>query len=56
MGLFVMDMEELQTKRSHVKAAIDNLELYLEQNPEEDYDYLIDIASGYLDRAIELEK
>ena len=56
MGLFVVDLEKPKTTRSKVKAAIGNLELYLvESENNVGYEYLLDIASGYLEQAINKE-
>lgn len=55
MGLFILDLEEPHTKNSRVKAAVANLELYLQELNgvnENDYDHLLIIAQGYLDDAL----
>ncbi len=55
MGLFVLDLEKPQTKKSLVTAAVGNLNLYLEElngRNGNDYDHLLTIADGYLKQAI----
>ena len=56
MGLFVLDLEKRQTRKSLVTAAISNLKLYLEELEAEatgtDYKYLLEIAHNQLALAI----
>lgn len=55
MGLFVMDMAKNKTPRTSIETAIANLELYLQQNPDDpDYQYLILLAKTNIDNALEM--
>lgn len=51
MGYFVLDLEEPATKQTRIKAAIANLELYLESGE----DYLLTFAEKYISDAIDWE-
>ena len=54
MGLFVLDLERPQTRKSMVTAAVGNLNLYLEElETGSDYDHLLEFAYGYLQQARE---
>ena len=58
MGLFVLDLERPPTRQTRVKAALANLELYLQEFNginENDYDHLLIIANNYLQQAIDEE-
>ena len=59
MGLFVLDLEKPQTRKSRVKAAIGNLEIWLEEfdgGNNNDYDHLIQFAHGYITEALNGDK
>ena len=53
MGLFVLDLEKPQTRKSMITTAVANLNLYLEElESGNDYDHLLSFANDYLKQAI----
>jgi len=53
MGLFVLDLENPQTRKSMITAAIANLNLYLEElESGSHHDHLLSFANDYLTQAI----
>ena len=54
MGLFVLDLEKPPTRKSSVKAAIANLELYLQELDgcnNNHYEHLLIFAENYIEKA-----